>query len=253
LLPNGRNLAWVADTASGAVRFPLSDEKGGVTDVVFSPNGDRVATALSNKVLVRDAATGAEVRTIPTSAAGIDFHPDGKRLATIGQGEWRLWDAGTGELIRPTPLDNTGGGVTFTPDGERVVTIRPGVTSNTAVIQFWDVSTGAELLALTAEGNLGPSKRLSFGAGGRYLLAHGLLGPTLIWDGGPATPEQRLAWLRYRSRQWSVDAARMAERDRDWFAARWHLERLVALDPADTKLAGRLQKAKAALAEPPKP
>ncbi len=68
--------------------------------VAFSPNGDLLATAgVDDVVVLWDARTWKERRRLPDTkwASGVSFLPDGRTLATAGPGETvRLWDTDTG-------------------------------------------------------------------------------------------------------------------------------------------------------------
>lgn len=124
-------LAPVPGTVTGEYASPPDTvivAAGGekMSDVAFSPDGNRVATsALDGRVHLWDAATGEALRTLPAhrrEAYAVAFSPDGSRLATGGyDGSVRLWDPDTGQLRRslkaePWPLD-----VAFSPEGDELL------------------------------------------------------------------------------------------------------------------------------------
>lgn len=81
----------------------------GPGDVVFSPDGRRLATACARMVKVWDAKTGRELLTIkgPTTGNVMAFYPDGRRLATAcSDGSMKVWDA-RNSLESLTPRDRT--------------------------------------------------------------------------------------------------------------------------------------------------
>jgi WD40 repeat protein/tRNA A-37 threonylcarbamoyl transferase component Bud32 len=111
LSPDGKLRAEVTDldvevrrTANGVVAFTLKGHTGDIWDIVFSPDGTRLATAsLDRTIKLWDVATGLEALTLRGHTAGVycvTFSPDGKRLVSGGLDNLVLvWDA--------TPLPET--------------------------------------------------------------------------------------------------------------------------------------------------
>jgi WD40 repeat protein/tRNA A-37 threonylcarbamoyl transferase component Bud32 len=105
LSPDGKLLAEVKGldvevrrTASGTVAFTLEGHTSEILDVVFSPDGTRIATASNDRTIkLWDVATGLEALTLRGHTAGVfcvAFSPDGKRLASGGMDNLVLvWDA----------------------------------------------------------------------------------------------------------------------------------------------------------------
>jgi WD40 repeat protein len=70
---------------------------GGAVTLAVSPDGARIAVVLDgySRLEVRDSATGAVYRALPTAGV-VRFSPDGRTLA-VGQGtDLQLWDLATG-------------------------------------------------------------------------------------------------------------------------------------------------------------
>src|SRR5262249_53333197 len=106
---------WDAQTGQELLTF-----KSDGYDVVFSPDGKRLATCLDHEPLKAcDAQTGQELFALKVEYAyDLAFSPDGKRLACASThlGEVKVWDAQTGQELRSIK----GGGyhLTFSPDGK---------------------------------------------------------------------------------------------------------------------------------------
>jgi WD40 repeat protein len=113
--------------------------------VVFSPDGTRLATAMSdNTVRMWDAKTGAPVSAPMQHSkyiTDITFSPDGTRLATASaDNSAQLWDAKTGVSLGAMAHDGIVWALAFSPDGTRLTT-----ASQDATVRLWDVKSAAPL------------------------------------------------------------------------------------------------------------
>jgi RNA polymerase sigma factor (sigma-70 family) len=224
--PEGRVVLWEAATGKELRRFDA--EVGAFRDLVFSPDGTRLAVVITGQpARVYETATGKEVRLtppapppdgvvppgggVPDEAVGAAFSPDGKLLATGGQyGAVRLWDLATGRQIRV--FNGHAGwvqGLAFSADGR---TLAAGNWRN---VKLWEVATGQQRRRL--EGHEGDACALAFSPDGRSLASGSSDTTGLVWDlaGRPAElppTELELAWTDLRGN----DAARA-------YAALWQL------------------------------
>jgi WD40 repeat protein len=140
----------------------LDARSGPASQVAFSPDGKRLASAHRSAVTVWDAQTGRELLLLKGAGRFVAFSPDGKRLATGGLSDQErvveIWDAQTGQEL--TTL-HTGfvDGVAFSPDGKRLACGSATFDSTKRVygageLKVWDVETGRELLVLKGHNGL---------------------------------------------------------------------------------------------------
>jgi WD40 repeat protein len=141
---------------TGSTLHKLAGHTSLVTDVVVTPDGDRVvSTSLDNMLNVWDLATGALLKTLrghPDSVEAVALTPDGKLAISCGVNDARLrvWDLRTGEAVRSYQgLARSYGAVVVTPDGRRVI----AASSNPwdALIEEWDLRTGDKLMTIRGE------------------------------------------------------------------------------------------------------
>ncbi|MDX6695082.1 MAG: hypothetical protein QOF02_2685 [Blastocatellia bacterium] len=101
----------LVDATTGQELRTLTGHTASVFEVVFSPDGKRVASASDDgQVKIWNAASGEEQLTFgpgATSAYHLSFSPDGKTIITTeANGRTKTWDAATGKLlntIEPQP------------------------------------------------------------------------------------------------------------------------------------------------------
>jgi hypothetical protein len=108
-------------------------------------------------------------------------------------------------------------------------------------VSLWDTVTGQEVFTIKSASQFTESKvqALSWSADGATLAVADEVGDVRLWSVAPRTEEvqraHRTAWADY-SLAWHRRAARDAERERRWFAAAFHLSRVIDADPADGSL-----------------
>jgi serine/threonine protein kinase/WD40 repeat protein len=144
---------WDAQTGQEFRTFTL---KGAGGNVVFSPDGKRVASRINNesRVKVWDAQSGQELFAIKGAGWSLVFSPDSQRLAGAFPGTVKVWDAQTGqELLAIQGHTGEVQSMAFSPDGTRLTSASAtwDKTRDNYIageLKVWDARTGKELLAI---------------------------------------------------------------------------------------------------------
>ena len=171
----------IRDSATGQLVFTLAGHTDPVTDVAYSADGKRIATASTDRTAILwDADSGRPVLTVrhPSGIGSVAFSPDGRRLLTVGNGitlsrvkgaademigghetkredtAGRIWDTATGTEVAALKWPDNGRAVcssgAFSPDGTRVVTTGDHYLGQFGPHGFpwvWDAATGKPLVA----------------------------------------------------------------------------------------------------------
>ncbi len=156
-------------SASSGEEIKVLAKHGQFADIVFSPDGARIAAADANRVVLWDYGTGADRETTLTAyeTANIQclaFSPDGRQLATASEAlepvsaktasGVRIWDIDSGKLrfaaVGPRRVND----VAFSADGRQIVAGGVADIEATArgIIVVWDWQTGMRLASFSAHG-----------------------------------------------------------------------------------------------------
>ncbi|KAF7967628.1 hypothetical protein HWV62_33649 [Athelia sp. TMB] len=148
----GRICVW--DASSGGQTLRLQDRmpigaSGDDLLVVFSPDGTRIAAALTIGFQVWDAASGdvrfPAVQDHCAVITALNFSGDGTRIITASSDtSIHMWDAGSGVQMLPV-ITNCGvraGLIALSPDGSKIIA---GTVEGT--VRVWDSNTGQLLLS----------------------------------------------------------------------------------------------------------
>jgi WD40 repeat protein len=276
LSPDGRlaasrgpeNDVLVFDARTGQRLRRLKGHSQPVAAVVFSGDGNRLLSLSqqelfaddptrrapsSQEVRVWDVATGHQLALLDRGdkwVQGMALSADGSRAAAVlyaTDGDARsktihVWEVPTGRLLRAIPFRvsyATYGDDLVFAEGDTAVAVRAEKTL------AWSVETGRPVSV--AGDPLAQLERATHAADGRRLLWSVYVGEYFIQ---PRPDEGQRARLRAQARPdtaWHTEEARGAEGGKHWFAAAFHLGRLLRESPGDVDLRCRRARAYTAL------
>ncbi|HEX2697545.1 MAG TPA: PQQ-binding-like beta-propeller repeat protein, partial [Anaerolineales bacterium] len=143
---------------SSRVLMTLSGGTGVLTDVAFSPDGKRFASASGDHtVKIWDATTGKEMFNLTSHTDAVTtvlFSSTGRQLASgSADGSVKLWDASTGKLILTINVGVPVSTVQFGRDGQWIA-----IGAAESKVRFYDTSSGQELFELAnPDWGIGPN------------------------------------------------------------------------------------------------
>ena len=220
-------------------------------------SGSRVDRDDTASIKIWDAAKGAEIVTIPTrtfQVNGLAFSPDRKRIVGCGvASNFKIWDVETGEeLVDFRGHQSQISDVLFSSDGSRAISASADET-----VRIWDAQTGENLLTLD-ELPAGYHSSLALSPDNRWVCC-GTYSRLKLWDAPLISAEanrnsyepwaEDAAIRKHHVPIWHRREAERSEQEEDWFAARFHLSKLISDAPADQELSNRLKKAESAYNE----
>ena len=250
------DMVKVWDVVTGREILTLAGHKGGAVRVAYSPDGRRVASAGGyddQTVKVWDAANGQELLNLRGHDSfvegGLAYSPDSRCIASAAGGNdptLRVWDAVTGkELLTLRVHGMMVMDVEYSPDGRRLAT-----ASMDRTVKVWDALTGQELLTL--RGHTSSVGGVAYSPDGHKIASASSDHAVKVWDGTPITPDwqsERHTLADRRGAVWQRQEAEDCEREKRWFAAVWHLDRLVEQNPDNPTLRARRDAARVHLDE----
>jgi WD40 repeat protein len=225
------------DTATGQL-LELKGHTDRVTGVAFTPDGTRLATSsFDGTARLWDTRTGQpllELRGHTSRVMGVAFSPDGTCLATTSGDMARLWDARPTRTIRVLKGHTARvGNLFFSKDGTEL-TSDSGSGSEVIV---WNVNTGEGVPRAKPLGptELGWHPRSADGHWAAVVEGNTIRLVDLTW----APDVRELNYRRWTTRfdpDWHVQQLETARKTNDWYAAVFHVHRLLDFHPGDAKL-----------------
>jgi WD40 repeat protein/tetratricopeptide (TPR) repeat protein len=156
----------------------LEEHNNSVVSVTFSPDGELIATASTDKTVKLFTLEGRLVRTLTghqESVTRVAFSPDSQTLAsTSSDGTIKLWRR-DGQLIRTVTAHDRGvTSASFSPDGQTLAS-----SSVEGTIKLWNLQ-GEFIRTLTTEN--APVLFVRFSPDGQTLASAGLDNTVKLWN-----------------------------------------------------------------------
>lgn len=168
---------WLASSARDKIIVWGRDDESVVStisppgvsgEVVFSPDSTLLYSTVQGTLFEWEPATGVLLRQTPelhrSMISDLDVSPDGAHLAAgVMANEFMILDAPTLEpTVRIPAPDSFASHVVFAPDSKAFVGVK-----NQREVAAWDVGSGAEIAAVSIEGDVGG---ILFAVGGTRLV-----------------------------------------------------------------------------------
>ena len=181
-IPRGK---WKTTSSSSGMGNGVHSE-----NVVFSPDGFRLVTALNSNSATKDSRFTIFVWEIwedpnrlshltlkghTDTINALTFTPNGEMLASgSDDGTIRLWDSSTGTQLLSLSSEKTNS-LAFSMDGKTLASI-----SNFSQIQLWNISTGRQLTSLKEQND--SVTVLAFSTDSNILASGSRDGVIQLWD-----------------------------------------------------------------------
>lgn len=171
----------ILDVTTGEILKTLEGHSGSVNTVVFSPDGEKIASgSFDRMVKIWNATTGELQRILighSRPVRSVAFSKDGKQIASgSSDSTIRIWDTTTGELLK-IMLGHSGPvkSVVFSPDGKQIAS-----GSFDRKVRLWDAVTGE--LQKTLVGHTRSINTVAFSPDGKYVASGSSDTMINLWD-----------------------------------------------------------------------
>ena len=201
-------------------------DRGNVTSVRFSPDGQQLAAAGSNGMVTRWDLNSTKLKEFNTKQGNVEsvnFSPDGTQLATAGSGGTvKLWDL-NGKPLNRFLLEGIVESVRFSPDGKLLA-----IVGSEGVARLWRINTGSSVKLDSHQGSVYSA---SFNKNGTQLATAGDDAILRLWDfEGKKLAEFKTFQGRVRNISFSPDGKLLATVAANYTVRLWNIsgKKLVA-------------------------
>ena len=199
---------WLYNVQTGAEIVLLTGHTTSVNSIVYSPDGQTLASGSYSEIRLWNPSTQAHKTTFAHQRAdSLAYSPDGRTLAV---GRWRgvdLLNAQTGKRnLSLSGHTDSVGSLAFSPDGKKLASASSGWNEDTAV-RLWNARTGKLLRTLT--GHAHGIHTLVFSPDGNTLVGGAFDDTLRVWDANTGQNTRTLQeWSR--SVAYSPDGRKIA-------------------------------------------
>jgi WD40 repeat protein len=177
----------VWEAATGTPVWKFSNVKS-AHEVRFSPDGNRLAVANCETVLVWNLSTGTLIRTIPKAQTGIGGRYCAEHVAFLGDGSEvladggpiQIWQTSTGREVRRFSPQGSGFAMALSRDGTKIL-LGEDFNGYRGMMELWDVTKGILIRSFPEQSN--PVDSVAFSPDGKTVASESRDGDDIESDG----------------------------------------------------------------------
>ncbi len=207
-----------------------------------SRDGQHYAAAglSQNNLLNWNADSSLETWRIetPHRVLSMRYNDQGSCLAIADAGgNLKIYDVETGNVLNniavPIQLKTQ---IAFTPNGRRIAIAVGRPSSQLGEVRICDVVTGQTLIKIPLDSG---AESVDFTPDGKQLLASDYKGRLWVFDSVSRSLASKIQDLQQNKSGWHLDRVAEAESSKNYRAAIWHIDHLLAIQPNDESLVAR--------------
>ncbi len=216
--------------------------KGRVYALASSDDGQRMVAALNvdKELICLNAESGQKSWSIatPHRILSMKFASRGDRLGVADtRGNLRILETETGKLASAlaVPIQERLQ-FAFSPDADRIAIAVGRSFDEEGEVRVCDVESGQTLIKIPLDS---AAESVEFTPDGLQLLATDHKGRLWTFDSVPRSLSEKIEEVQEKRVGWHLDRVAEAESSKNYRAAVWHMDQLLALQPEDASLESR--------------